>query len=358
MNKKIHQKRKKRLEWLDEALRNSEGLSLVQLLELVNARMQEAFSDEQFTKLRINQRSLQEDLRMLKEGALDGKRRQLVFDKENQVYAYGLSKSDWTSSDISEIQSATLPFLFSILDPFKGIPAIDMVLDDVALNHNLVLEEYQSDWTAVTHQLPSPDLQNRLNNMLTTIMQYIKGGKAIEFEYSYVKYGPNRENMATSRRVYPMQIRMWNGRYFLVSIPIDTPELVKTYALDGVKNGDVRQVLDHENQPILFSHKKLAKQMDIKGYLKHSIGVFRDSLNDAQPVIIKQWFIASAAASVLAVPLHQSQKVLQVVGNAVLLSFHIYHNAEWEATISKYGNLTWNNDQGVLPNKHTEFLEF
>jgi hypothetical protein len=356
--KKLHPKRIKRLQWLDDAIRNSEGQSFDELLNLMNSRMRAECDRSQYSKLSISQRSLHEDLRMLKDGALDGKRRQLVFDKQLQTYHYGFTKSNWTDSDLSDEQLATLPFLFSILEPFKGISAIDMVLEDVAMNHNLMLKEFQSDWTVVSHQMPNKTIQNRLNKMVSEIMSHINKGQGIHFDYSYVRFGANREKMASTRTVYPLQLRMWSGRYFLVSVPVDNKNLIKTYALDGIKHGRITTAFNDKNKPLQFNHIAIAKKLKLKTYFNHSIGVFREQSEQEQPTEILQWFIAYAAASVMAVPLHQSQKLLETRGNAALFSFRVYPTQEWESAISKYGDLTWNNSAGIKPEKHRVYCEF
>ena len=58
----------------------------------------------------------------------------------------------------------------------------------------------------------------------------------------------------------------------------------------------------------------------------------------------------------MAVPLHQSQKLLETRGNAALFSFRVYHTQEWESAISKYGDLTWNNRIGLSPEHHSHYI--
>jgi hypothetical protein len=83
----------------------------------------------------VKERMIREDLKLLRNGF--GKNDPINIVVENGHYKIKAIGSKWSYTDLAETERATLPLVFSILQPYREMPAIKKVLEDLKQEHRL-----------------------------------------------------------------------------------------------------------------------------------------------------------------------------------------------------------------------------
>ena len=191
--------------------------------------------------------------------------------------------------------------------------------------------------------LPKPLIRNhdKILKLAMELVRYAKSETVIQFYYQGEKTFENTQ----LRLVAPMQVRYYDGRYYLAGIvwrfEKEPYSNLTIFALDkidqlqiGVAINESNEDGDIENnQPIKFNRKIFAKKIGIKDYFKHCIGVVRPF--DTNPKEIKLMFKRWARAHVLNHPIHDSQKIIENK-DELILSIFVYDTIELEFILAKY----------------------
>ena len=168
-----------------------------------------------------------------------------------------------------------------------------------------------------------PEINNHSKIILLAgkLIYFAKNGFAIKYWYK------NKEGIDDSKYIAPLQIRLYDQRYYLLgldidSITMDSSNVLKNYCLDTFLNYEAdiayTESEDGLGEPkiIRFNHEELYKKSDLNNKLKHSIGIWYDPENQLR--IFKIKFYDWAKGIVLNKKLHYfSKKIIKKIKNSI-----------------------------------------
>ncbi len=289
----------------------------------------------------VKERMIREDLKLLRNGF--GKNDPINIVVENGQYKIKATGSKWSYTDLADTERATLPLVFSILHPYREMPAIKKVLEDLKQEHRLANKDIKLLAAAVWNR--SVELQPEFLNMITKLMGFIAKQQACEFNYFKVNARSDKSKTPTFVEVYPLQIRIFESRYYLVAIRQDsvaTPESIRIFPLDGIYRYRIDEsVNQNTGEPNNFDWHEVSKMVELNDYFNNCIGLYRDYTKHKSPTTIIRWFKDWAASQVEAVPLHPSQIIIQRTENAICVKLNVYETAELTSVFNKYGDFCW-----------------
>ena len=290
---------------------------------------------------RIGERMVREDLKFLREGALSGVPLNIVV--ENKHYRIKATGDKWGYVDLASSERDTVPLVFSILEPYKELPVVKKVLEDLKSAHRLANKDVKLHSAMISMKM-MPD-NPEFVALISKIMGCISRQVACEFNYFKVSTESNAELVPKFVEVYPVQIRVFDHRYYLVCVKTTAdwvPQSLQIFALDRIYRFKVDESVDQDSfQTKTFDWELLSKSIDLKHYFEHCVGIYRNYLVDQVPLIIYRWFKGWAASHVEAVPLHRSQKVVQRDGVNILIRLEVYDTPELNGIFGKYGSDCW-----------------
>jgi hypothetical protein len=289
----------------------------------------------------VKERMIREDLKLLRNGF--GKSDPINIVVENGQYKIKAIGSKWSYTDLAETERATLPLVFSILHPYREMPAIKKVLEDLKQEHRLANKDIKLLSAAVWNR--SVELQPEFLNMTTKLMGFIAKQQACEFNYFKVNARSDKSKTPTFVEVYPLQIRVFESRYYLVAIRIEAPavpESLRIFPLDGIYRYRVDESVNQDTgEPNHFDWHQISKSIELSDYFTHCIGLYRDYTKHKSPTTIIRWFKDWAASQVEAVPLHPSQIIVQRIDNTICIRLSVYDTEELRSVLLKYGEYSW-----------------
>jgi predicted DNA-binding transcriptional regulator YafY len=289
----------------------------------------------------VKERMIREDLKLLRKGF--GTNDPVNIVVENGHYKIKATGSKWSYTDLAETERATLPLVFSILHPYREMPAIKKVLEDLKQEHRLANKDIKLLSAAVWNR--STELQPEFLSMTTKLMGFIAKQHACEFNYFKVSARSDKSKTPTFEEVYPLQIRIFEFRYYLVAIRTDaplSPESLRIFPLDGIHRYRIDEsVNQNTGEPNSFNWHEVSKMVELNDYFNHCIGLYRDYTKHKLPTTIIRWFKDWAASQVEAVPLHPSQVIIQRVENAICIKLNVYNTVELTSIFNKYGDFSW-----------------
>ena len=289
----------------------------------------------------VKERMIREDLKLLRNGF--GKNDPINIVVENGQYKIKAIGSKWSYTDLAETERATLPLVFSILHPYREMPAIKKVLEDLKQEHRLANKDIKLLSAAVWNR--SVQLQPEFLNMTTKLMGFIAKQQACEFNYFKVNARSDKSKTPTFVEVYPLQIRVFESRYYLVAIRIEAPavpESLRIFPLDGIYRYRVDESVNQDTgEPNHFDWHQISKSIELSDYFTHCIGLYRDYTKHKAPTTIIRWFKDWAASQVEAVPLHPSQIIVQRIDNTICIRLSVYDTEELRSVLLKYGEYIW-----------------
>lgn len=327
----MHKSRLNRLVALDDFIRNSEGKSFQEIWD--------------FCKLHgknIQSRMVREDLKLLKLGS----HKQdipvnLVLEKGK--YRINTTGHNWSYSDLEENERNTLPFVFSLLEPYKNLPSVKRVLNDLLVAHKLENNKIKKEAAKLSIK-PMPE-NKAFADLIVKMMGLIADQKACEFNYFKVSVRSSEDANPDFVELYPLQIRVYNSRYYLIGVRTTAEWETKSlqiFAMDRIFKYKVDVCYDQETEAELsFDWNKLSKSIGLNNYFENCIGVYRDFSIHTEPKSVYRWFKGWAASHIEAVPLHKSQEILQRRDNEIRVRWKIFETVELNNILCKYGADCW-----------------
>lgn len=188
-----------------------------------------------------------------------------------------------------------------------------------------------------------PEINNHSKIILLAgkLIYFAKNGFAIKYWYK------NKEGIDDSKYIAPLQIRLYDQRYYLLgldidSITMDSSNVLKNYCLDTFLNYEAdiayTESEDGLGEPkiIRFNHEELYKKSDLENKLRHSIGIYYDEKNTLEVIKlkIKDW----AKGIVLNKKIHRSMKIIENKDNYIIIQITIWNNSELDYIIGRFGN--------------------
>jgi hypothetical protein len=289
----------------------------------------------------VKERMIREDLKLLRNGF--GSNDPVNIVVENGHYKIKATGSRWSYTDLAESERATLPLVFSVLHPYRELPAIKKVLEDLKQEHRLVNKDIKLLSAAVWNR--TAELHPEFFVMTTKLMGYISRQQACEFNYFKVNARSDKSKTPNFVEVYPLQIRVFESRYYLVAIRTEAPvipESLRIFPLDGIYRYRIDEsVLQDSGEPNHFDWHEVSKLVELNNYFNDCIGLYRDYTKHKSPSTIIRWFKDWAASQIEAVPLHPSQTIIQRVDNAIRIKLRVYDTEELNYILKKYGEFCW-----------------
>jgi len=326
----MHAARTHRLEFIQDHLRQGhqptfEGLQLL---------IAERFG-------MIKTRMLREDLNFLRSEGLDGHRLSIKVVDGKYVLQ---NDNDFSIHSLKDSERGTLPLLFSILKPYERFPAVEALLINLIQVHKLNdAEVKQLSWgVGKSARSLSDSMIQRIVDVLGCINKQV----AVEFNYHKVTEGAieRQDENIVYRRVYPLQVRTFEDRYYLVGIEVGksvSAENIKHFPMDRIHRRVDIALDEVTEQPLVFDWRAVVKQTDFENHYKHCIGMYREFGKDVKPVYVYRWFRGWAASQVQAVPIHASQEIVQKSGGEIRIRLFVYDTPDVQNVFRKFGPDSW-----------------
>ena len=188
-----------------------------------------------------------------------------------------------------------------------------------------------------------PEINNHSKIILLAgkLIYFAKNGFAIKYWYK------NKEGIDDSKYIAPLQIRLYDQRYYLLgldidSITMDSSNVLKNYCLDTFLNYEAEIAYTEsedglgEPEIIKFNHDELYKKSDLENKLRHSIGIYYDEKNSLE--VIKLKFKDWAKGIVLNKKIHRSMKIIENKENYIIIQITIWNNSELDYITGRFGN--------------------
>jgi predicted DNA-binding transcriptional regulator YafY len=153
---------------------------------------------------------------------------------------------------------------------------------------------------------------------LPTILMAILQRRCLEF--IYLKYDTMEYR---SRKVRPLMLKEYRGRWYVVVEEHDIVGERKNFAIDRIS--DLGLLDEHFDYPSDF---------DPNSRYKDVIGI---RIGDVDPLCIRLWFSKSQIGYLDSLNLHASQRVVERLDNGFVIELTIVPNYEFEAILLGYG---------------------
>lgn len=241
---------------------------------------------------------------------------------------------------LSQNEINAFPLIFGTMETADNLPTIKKIKELVIKEYGFREDELIDSKYFVKSE---PEINNHSKILLLAgkLIQFAKNG--IVAKYWYI----NTEGKEDSKYVAPLQIRLYDNRYYLIGLDIDSEtgkasEILKNYCLDTFLEQKVEvayyESKDGLGEPIriTFNHDELYKMSDLNNKLKHSIGIWYDPKNNLK--IFKIKFYGWAKGIVLNKKIHHSQKVIEKKANYVIIQIAVWENNEIDYITGRFGN--------------------
>jgi uncharacterized protein YidB (DUF937 family) len=176
--------------------------------------------------------------------------------------------------------------------------------------------------------------------MAATCVQAIEQQYLLQFLYQSA-FGTYKSRLQV---VAPLQVRFYEGRFYLVACEWserqkEPKQQIKVFAFDLIENFVVVPALAEredgaEGELQNFSWAGLAKDVQLKSYFKHCLGVAR--FKDNIPELIRLKFTDWAISYVKARRLHASQRIVVDNPNYIVVELYIYRTYELAMLLSRF----------------------
>jgi len=260
---------------------------------------------------------------------------EIVHAIESGAHVYRLQNADFIPF-LSESQKHEMGFLLSLISIYDK-------LDSVQLLKDLLREEYQLDDSYYKQKahfvMMHPIIENHesLLALSDQIIGHIERQEAIKFTYKRV----NDESNPVWKYVAPLQIRYFEGRYYLVASEMDANQDFKTdfgtYPLDQIVDGYIDTVPDENMEEgdiiVHFNYRDLVKRTDLHNRYKDSLGIITDA---NPPQVIRIRFTAWAKSYVLNRKFHESQRIIQQDEDEVIIEIRVRRTVELDFQLARF----------------------
>jgi hypothetical protein len=284
---------------------------------------------------------LREDLNFLRNDGLNGHRLSIKVVEGKYTLQ---NDNDFSIHSLKDSERGTLPLLFSILKPYERFPAVEALLVNLIQIHKLNDAEIKQLSWGVGKSARS--LSDSMIQRIVDILGCINKQVAVEFNYHKVTEGAieKQDENIVYRRIYPLQVRTFEDRYYLVGIEVGKSleaENIKHFPIDRIHRRVDIALDEITDQPMVFDWQQVVKKTDFENHYKHCIGMYRAFGGSAKPVYVYRWFRGWAASQVQAVPIHASQEIVQKSGGEIRIRMFVYDTPDVQNVFRKFGEDSW-----------------
>ena len=284
---------------------------------------------------------LREDLNFLRNDGLNGHRLSIKVVEGKYTLQ---NDNDFSIHSLKDSERGTLPLLFSILKPYERFPAVEALLVNLIQIHKLNDAEIKQLSWGVGKSARS--LSDSMIQRIVDILGCINKQVAVEFNYHKVTEGAieKQDENIVYRRIYPLQVRTFEDRYYLVGIEVGKSleaENIKHFPIDRIHRRVDIALDEITEQPMVFDWQQMVEKTDFENHYKHCIGMYREFGGSAKPVYVYRWFRGWAASQVQAVPIHPSQEIVQKSGGEIRIRMFVYDTPDVQNVFRKFGEDSW-----------------
>jgi hypothetical protein len=241
---------------------------------------------------------------------------------------------------LTEEEKLTFPLLIGLLDTEKNMNAVGW-LKSALMDEFDYSKEDLNPYPYFVHVQPTLSSQDKLLILAGQIIEYIKKGQAILFQYQ-------KRGFTEFKQVAPLQIRYYDNRYYLLASTIDDTtyqptNLLQTFTLDMFVEKNANPVVDERDENavdpkyIFFDYPALYKATRLEELLKHSLGIWYDwKENKLKTFRLK--FTDWAMGIVKNKKIHPSQQTIQDSPENLIIEITVWENHEIDYFLGRFGD--------------------
>lgn len=242
--------------------------------------------------------------------------------------------------NLTKEEQLTFPLLIGLLDTEKTMNSVEW-LKSALMDEFDYSKEDLSPYPYFVHVQPTLNSQDKLLILAGKIIEYIKKGQAILFQYQ-------KKGITEFKQVAPLQIRYYDNRYYLLASTIDVTtyqptKLLQTFTLDMFVEKNVNPAIDESDENaiepkyIFFNYDTLYKATRLEELMKHSLGIWYDwKENKLKTYRLK--FTDWAMGIVKNKKIHPSQKTIQDTPENLIIEITVWENHEIDYFLGRFGD--------------------
>ena len=241
---------------------------------------------------------------------------------------------------LTEEEKLTFPLLIGLLETEKKMASVEWLKSTLMDDFGYSDKDLKSYPYFVNAQ-PTLNSQDDLLMLAGKIIEYIKKGQAILFQYQ-------KKGITSFKQVAPLQIRYYDNRYYLLASTIDDitykpTNLLQTFTLDMFVEKNVNPALDESDENatepnyIFFDYETLYKATRLEELLKHCLGIWYDyKENNLKTYRLK--FTDWTMGIVKNKKIHPSQKIIQDTSENLIIEINVWENHEIDYFLGRFGD--------------------
>ena len=291
----------------------------------------------------VSERTISRDIIVLKSKGYE------ILSKKgykNKNY-YFIESVDDDLDFLTENEIKSLPILMGLLKTEENLSITKWLKDKLKNEFNFTSKELDpSPYFIKTN--PSINFKEDLMLLTAEILEFIKKGQAIYFEYFNSKQNK-------SKYVAPLQVRYYDGRYYLLGTEIEEnndynpKSLLTTYSIDNIVNLSVVPAIKEEShnhgEHIFFDYIKLYKESHLELLLKHSFGImYQSHINNNKIKKYRFKFTNWAISYVENKIFHPSQKIIEKTKEYIIIELTLWEILDYNK-LEKEGIEFWDNKE-------------
>lgn len=289
----------------------------------------------------IKTRMLRADIHYLRNEGLNGQRLSIKY--ENQKY-FLENDNQFSIHSLKDNERGTLPLLFAILKPYEQFPSVEALLTNLIKVHKLSNTEVNQLTWGISWQ--GNGHHHNLIQKIIDILGCINKQVAVEFNYHKVTDGAvhSDNHNIVYRQVFPLQVRNFEGRYYLVGIQIGREiksENIQHFPIDRIHRRVDIAFDETSEEPIKFDWQSIVDQTQFSDHYTYCIGMYREFGKSVEPKFVYRWFRGWAASQVQAVPLHHTQEIVQREGGNIRIRLFVFNTPDLQNLFNKFGTDSW-----------------
>jgi hypothetical protein len=240
--------------------------------------------------------------------------------------------------NLTKEEQLTFPLLIGLLDTEKTMNSVEWLKSALMDEFDYSTEDL-NPYPYFVHVQPTLNSQDKLLILAGKIIEYIKKGQAILFQYQ-------KKGITEFKQVAPLQIRYYDNRYYLLASTIDVTtyqptKLLQTFTLDMFVEKNVNPAIDESDENaiepkyIFFNYDTLYKATRLEELMKHSLGIWYDwKENKLKTYRLK--FTDWAMGIVKNKKIHPSQKTIQDTPENLIIEITVWENHEIDYFLGRF----------------------
>ncbi len=266
----------------------------------------------------FSERTIQQDIKNMKEDEALGFLAPIKFSKEYKGYCYSDPNFTIASVPLTEEDLDSLGMAAKILKQYQGFglfqpfdEAVEKIFSAISAQ-SILTNQPDSKWIQfdeVSYMSGSEHLQLLLNA--------IKEHFPVSFTYKKFNASESKSHI-----LYPYLLKEYRNRWYVIGLQ-DKHSAITTYGLDRISN------LKIENLPFRFNHDFSPEE-----YFKYAYAV---TVYDGEPEVIELLFKNHTGSYVLTQPMHHSQVLLSQTDKEVSIQICVGVTNELIVDILSYG---------------------